>query len=204
MKEVGINTIFPTTVCFYDLERPFTPEEIDFFEKSKAFIRDNEGNKTSVDNYILDTPELSGLKSEIEQAIHHYMFNVMCYKDSVQPYITQSWLNYTTENEYHHKHSHPNSFISGVLYIDADFENDKIYFFNDGHKFIKPQINQWNLHNSESWFFNVKTSQTAIFPSHLQHMVKTKGGQNVRTSLAFNTFLKGDIGVNQELTELKL
>jgi hypothetical protein len=43
-----------------------------------------------------------------------------------------------------------------------------------------------------------------MFPSELQHMVEQKEGKNLRTSLAFNTFIRGDIGNNGELTELKL
>ena len=43
-----------------------------------------------------------------------------------------------------------------------------------------------------------------MFPSELQHMVEQKQGKNLRTSLSFNTFIRGDIGNNGELTELKL
>jgi hypothetical protein len=35
-------------------------------------------------------------------------------------------------------------------------------------------------------------------------MVETKEGDNTRVSLAFNVFIKGTIGNNKELTELKL
>jgi hypothetical protein len=41
---------------------------------------------------------------------------------SVTPYITQSWLNYTETNQYHHKHEHPNSLVSGVFYVN-DMKN---------------------------------------------------------------------------------
>jgi hypothetical protein len=35
-------------------------------------------------------------------------------------------------------------------------------------------------------------------------MVETKEGDNTRISLAFNVFIKGNIGNNKNLTELKL
>jgi hypothetical protein len=35
-------------------------------------------------------------------------------------------------------------------------------------------------------------------------MVETKEGDNTRVSLAFNVFIKGTIGNNKQLTELKL
>ena len=103
---------------------------------------------------------------------------------------------------YLHKHTHSNSFLSGVYYIDASEENDKITFFKDGYKQIKLTSAEWNWWNSESWWVTVKTGQIVVFPSHLTHMVEQKAGNNVRCSLAFNTFLKGTIGENESLTEL--
>ena len=50
----------------------------------------------------------------------------------------------------------------------------------------------------------IGTGALVMFPSELQHMVEQKQGRNLRTSLSFNTFIKGDIGVNGELTELRL
>jgi hypothetical protein len=50
--------------------------------------------------------------------------------------LTQSWLNYTKPGQFHHKHAHPNSFISGVLYMKAARQRDKIYFYKDGYKQI--------------------------------------------------------------------
>ena len=93
-------------------------------------------------------------------------------------------------------------FLSGVLYIDADEKNDKIFFYEDGYKQIKIPPKEWNLFNSESWYFTVKTAQIVVFPSHLTHMVEAKAGDNRRCSLAFNTFLRGKIGSQSELTEL--
>ena len=47
---------------------------------------------------------------------------------TIEIYITISWINYTETNQYHHAHSHPNSVISGVYYIETD-ESDTITFF---------------------------------------------------------------------------
>lgn len=204
MKELATHGIFPTPIYFSELERDFTKKELKFFEKNKSTTYANEGNTTSDDNYILNNSELEELKSEVMVAVQKYIDNVLSFKPTVTPYITQSWLNFTEVGQYHHKHAHPNSIVSGVIYVNADEENDKIYFYNDSYKQIKPEINEWNLFNSESWYFTVKTGQVILFPSHLTHMVQTKAGDNTRISLAFNVFLKGNIGINKDLTELKL
>ena len=70
--------------------------------------------------------------------------------------------------------------------------------------YIKPEINQYNIWNSDTWFFPVQTGNLFIFPSSTIHQVETKKGDNTRISLAFNTFYKGEIGSNSGLTELIL
>jgi uncharacterized protein (TIGR02466 family) len=203
MTEPVIHGIFPTPITFTSLERKFTPEELAIFENAGKTMVNNAGNMTSADNYLLDKPGLENLKAFVLSAVQHYMDKVIVAdKEKVTPYITQSWLNYTEAGQHHHKHAHPNSFLSGVLYIDADEKHDKIYFYNDGYKQIKIPPKEWNLFNSESWFFNVKTYQIVVFQSHLSHMVEAKAGDNRRCSLAFNTFLRGKIGQQSELTEL--
>jgi uncharacterized protein (TIGR02466 family) len=203
MTEPVIHGIFPTPITFTSLDREFTPEELAIFEEAGKTMVSNSGNTTSADNYLLDKPGLENLKAFVLTAVQHYMDKVIAAdKEKVTPYITQSWLNYTEAGQFHHKHAHPNSFLSGVFYIDADERNDKIYFYNDGYKQIKIPPKEWNLFNSESWFFTVKTHQIVVFPSHLTHMVEAKAGDNRRCSLAFNTFLRGKIGQQSELTEL--
>jgi hypothetical protein len=57
--------------------------------------------------------------------------------------------------------------------------------------------------NSDSWWFNVKTGGIVMFPSSLTHHVESVVADNVRVSLAFNSFIKGTFGNSQALTELK-
>jgi uncharacterized protein (TIGR02466 family) len=123
----------------------------------------------------------------------------------VEAYITQSWLNYTKPGQFHHKHSHANSFLSGVLYVNADPEKDKIFFFNDEkHHMFQLTSNNFNMFNSASWWIPVKRSQIVIFKSDMTHAVQTVDAEETRISLAFNTFLKGTIGHEDTLTGLKL
>jgi hypothetical protein len=94
--------------------------------------------------------------------------------------------------------------VSGVLYINSDEQNDKIKFFNDSYRTLRLELKEYNIWNSKSWWFPVKTGDIILFPSSLTHMVETKQGTNTRISLAFNVFIKGTIGNNKSLTELIL
>jgi len=201
--EATINGIFPTPVYISKLNREISKQELDLINKSQKDFYKNEGNITSNNNYILEEKPFKTLKKDLMIRVQDYFDKVLSAKN-VEPYITQSWLNYTETNQYHHKHAHPNSLVSGVFYINCDDKFDKIKFFNEGYKTIKLEVKDWNLYNSESWWFSVKTGDVILFPSSLSHMVETKEGTNTRISLAFNIFVKGILGDNKNLTELKL
>jgi len=204
MIESTINGIFPIPVYISKLDRELTKKELSFVDKSKLDFYKNDGNINSNDNYILNQKVFGSLKEDLYLRVEDYFKKVLSYTDAVTPYITQSWLNYTETNQYHHKHAHPNSIVSGVFYINCHEELDKIKFFKEDYKTIKPEIKDWNLYNSETWWFTVKTGDIILFPSSLTHMVETKEGDNTRISLAFNVFIKGTIGNNKNLTELIL
>ena len=76
-------------------------------------------------------------------------------------------------------------------------------FFKEGYSQIKLESRDFNVHNSDSWFFTVKSNQLAIFPSSLTHMVPPTDTEQ-RVSISCNTFPKGIIGDSNKLTGLSL
>ena len=207
MKEPVINSIFPTPIYTTKMDRGFTKQELQFVKEQKKHCTKNDGNINTKDNYILKRKEFKNIKKFLDEHCKNYLNTIICPKDNIEIYITQSWLNYTEANQFHHRHEHPNSVVSGVLYFDSDIKNDKILFTHSkGYEQIKLKIDKekWNLWNSGSWFFPVETGDLFMFPSSTTHQVETKQGNNTRISLAFNTFYKGSIGSNPELTELIL
>ena len=205
MIESTINSIFPTAIYMSKLNRKLTTLELKFVEKNKKDVYKNKGNITSNNNYILNEKPFLNIKKELDLRVKDYFEKIISPTDTITPYITQSWLNYTETNQFHHKHEHPNSLVSGVFYINCHEELDKIKFFKkDIYQMIKPETKDWNLWNSETWWFSVKTGDIIMFPSSLTHMVETKEGNNTRISLAFNVFIKGTVGNNKNLTELHL
>jgi uncharacterized protein (TIGR02466 family) len=205
MKEATIQGLFPTPIYMTDINRSFTKQELQFVEDQKNHCIKNEGNINTKDNYILNRKEFKNIKKFLDQCCQDYLNKIISPKNTIELYITQSWLNYTEQNQYHHKHEHPNSVVSGVLYFDSDKDKDMIKFFSDTkYEQIKLEIDQYNIWNSGSWWFPVETGQLVMFPSSTTHQVDIKKGNNTRISLAFNTFYKGTIGVNNKLSELIL
>ena len=199
---MNITNLFPTAVGFSKLDRDLTEEELLFIKEQVRYP--NEGNTTSENRKILKSVEMTEIRAFIEDAMLEYFKSVYAPKNDVTPYITQSWANYTDKGQYHHKHAHPNSIISGVFYPQADRESDRIYFYKDGYERIKVPTENWNHLNSESWWYETGAGDLIIFPSNLTHMVQTKQGDGTRISISFNTFVKGYIGSDESLTGLHL
>ena len=199
---MNIHNLFPLPIGFFRLGRDLTKTELDYILGQDKYP--NQGNITSSNRTILKDKELTDIRDFIEDAMLEYFKTVHDPKVDVALYVTQSWANYTDPGQYHHKHAHPNSFISGVFYPQADRSVDKIYFYKSGYERIKVHPANWNHWNSESWWFEVGAGDLILFPSHLEHMVETKVGTETRVSIAFNTFLKGHIGVDESLTGLQL
>jgi uncharacterized protein (TIGR02466 family) len=207
MKEPIIQNIFPTPIYTTKIDRGFTKQELNFVEQQKKHCTNNTGNINTKDNYILNRKEFKNIKKFLDKHCKDYLDRIICPKNNIELYITQSWLNYTEANQYHHRHEHPNSVVSGVLYFDSDIKKDKILFTSSkGYQQIRPDTDKekFNLWNSHTWFFPVETGNLFMFPSSTTHQVETKQGNNTRISLAFNTFYKGSVGSNSELTELIL
>ena len=207
MTKPIIQSIFPIPIYTTKMNRGFTNQELQFVKEQKKHCTNNQGNINTKDNYILNRKQFKNIKKFLDKHCKDYLDTIICPKNNIELYITQSWLNYTEANQYHHKHEHPNSVVSGVLYFDSDVKNDKILFSHSkGYQQISPQIDntKFNLWNSGTWFFPVETGNLFMFPSSATHQVETKKGNNTRISLAFNTFYKGSVGSNSELTELIL
>lgn len=195
-----IENLFPTPIGVFSYDSEITTEQRMFLLDQEQ--RPNEGNTTSKDSYILKNKVFDDLTTYIENCLHKYLTATLCPKNDVRLKITQSWLNWTKPNQYHHLHRHSNSLISGCFYFSADKQTDRIYFHNDVHQHIKMTPMEWNLYNSESWWLPVGTNDLILFPSSLIHRVAPVQGDMTRISLAFNTFPVGNLGEESELTAL--
>jgi len=196
--------LFPEPVYFSNLGRKLSKEEFEIITKHKKKTYKNAGNITSLDTYVLENKLLKNLKKDLNKKVMNYFNKVVCPSNSITPYITQSWLNYTEPTEYHHKHSHVNSYVSGVFYINAQKEVDQIKFYKTSHSPLELNVNKYNIFNSNSWWYPVQTGDVILFPSTLNHGVDKKKGTNTRISLSFNVFIKGKVGNKSSLTELIL
>ena len=207
IPDYQIEGIFPTPIYIAkrdsDLDSTEKKEIEDIIDKG---MWSSVSHSVSQNNFIFDT-KLKNLKEFCEQHIKKYAEEILNPKQELDFYITQSWLNITKPGEYHHKHSHSNSIISGVFYISTK-EDDNITFSDPNAKvkeLISFESKEFNLWNATIWTFPATNNALILFPSWLDHGVNpNKEATTDRISLSFNTFVKGTLGLRKDLTELIL
>ena len=124
-----IFSLFSIPVYLTRLNKNLSKKELSFINFIKNDVYKNEGNITTNDGYVLEREVFKNLKNELNLIVQDYFNTVINATNDVVPYITQSWLNYTEKDQFHHRHSHPNSLVSGVVYLAANKKFDKINFF---------------------------------------------------------------------------
>jgi uncharacterized protein (TIGR02466 family) len=199
-----IYNLFPEPIVSYTLGREFTNSE-----KNALLSQDwrpSEGNETSKNTFVLRKKNLESIREFIRLSILDFGKRVYEFSDEkTKLYITQSWMNKTMPGEFHHTHKHSNSIVSGTLYIETN-DLDVIRFEKPGSD-TSPWLftpKQWNTWNSETWGIPVVSGQLLLWRSYLSHSVPRTEGTNARYSLSFNTFVRGNIGEEQEMTGLSL
>jgi len=197
-----IDSLFPVPVGSFQLERELLPGELACAGRQET--RENEGNTTSRNTTVLDSPELADIRRFITDSLQGFLSKVYNPKHQIALRITQSWCNYSTQGQFHPRHSHANSFLSGVFYFHADPKTDAIRFFRRDYQPYKITPQTWNHWIADSCWFVARPGGLLIFPSSLPHRVEPIKGEHQRISLAFNTFPIGDLGDQSELTALQL
>ena len=163
----------------------------------------NNFNWTSDDMNILDKEEFSFLKEKLMFFVMDYFYGFMRVELKTKIDFTESWLNKTEKGQMHHRHWHPNSILSGVLYLSTEGDTGKIRFVNSQYNSFEFDTVEPSIYNASTWALTPEIGKVALFPSSLEHMVDTYEGNTPRISLAFNTFVKGPIST-KPLTKLDL
>ena len=125
--------------------------------------------------------------------------------------ILSSWVNKHPPKHSAHKHAHPNSMFTGVLYIDIPDNSGTLTFgvpmstptWITGT--INPKVNDYNIYNSRTWTLPTNTGMCIFFPSHLEHWVSVNDSDYDRYTIAFNVMLEGKLfGEHDEVLNIKV
>lgn len=122
------------------------------------------------------------------------------YVDDVDFVITDCWATKTTKFQRHHGHTHPNSIISGIIYLtDHPAATTDFYLPNPWH-WTSPLL-RIGKGNSSIPVASIAPSvgKVVLFPSNLKHDTKPNLSIIPRYTISFNAFLSGNIGTSTTL-----
>lgn len=201
----SVHTIFPIPIfnLILDLESELIQSDLDLIQtklKQNDVLENNVNNLVTKDCFILDEWNLSEIKKCLDNYLQLFAVDILGYEyDNL--YITQSWINVNPPGTLHHPHNHPNSILSGILYVSAPEKGGNIVFHRQPRQIVpKIKFNEENDFTWENSYIIPENNQLLIFPSYLQHSVsKNLNLEEDRVSLSFNTFMT-PLGVKSNKT----
>lgn len=192
--------VFPEPV--YKSKIDFSDEELSYFKtaRGRGDYRNIYGNSTSNDSNVLDN--LPELRVSVQKHLDYYLSEIIG-ASGVSLRVTQSWLNFNDYNTSHHTHIHVNSIVSGVIYVTPNPPPLIMFRKQDSYP-IRPLVNKITKYNNPTTVIEVQQGDIVLFPSQMPHGVDNNQTNKTRISLAFNTFYKGVLGSEKNLTHLEL
>ena len=110
-------------------------------------------------------------------------------KIGAEPFeITALWANMSAAGAAHRMHSHPNNFLSGVYYVQAQEGADTINFHDPRAQtgIIRPPVTELTAENTDQVVVSVENGSLLVFPAWLPHSVDANSSGKTRISLSFN------------------
>lgn len=218
---MNINLIFPDYYYLkqkLDRSEILTTKELLIIEKIKRNMERSHPQipdpvKHSREKYLLNKKDMASLHNDILNKVKELLYNVYQIQESLEIFISQSWLVVGDLGHLSHQHIHSNSLVSGVYYIQTS-KNDYLTFcrnkgYNSRPNYVIMDIFNDSKPNNCPLFANtvnvgVQTGDLLLFPSNLSHRIEKIQSSETRLSLAFNTFVKGNLGKYLSATELKI
>jgi uncharacterized protein (TIGR02466 family) len=193
-------------ISFSNTNFTLTQEEKNIiYQQDNYMLGDGEHTapSSSKDLYVLNKPGLNRIKYFFEDIIKDYKENVIEITDEI--YMTNSWITFNNKKHFHHKHRHPNVFLSMIYYVASESGDLQFYFKSSLQEgfYLDYTIKNYNIFNSTKWTFEVKTKDIIIFPGWVTHSTTSNLSDEKRIAIVANFFIRGKLGTAHEELYLK-
>ena len=202
--ESAVMNLFATPLYRSQLGRTFSEAELQFIQSELGDPIRAIANHSSKNKNVLASEAMSGIRAVLQACLDDYFTKIYNSSNDVSLQITQSWLTLSRRGESHHSHSHPNSVVSGVLYINLA-DNDGINFYrNEDRVWYELLRSADTYYNAYKYFIKASIGDILLFPSNVHHGVQEVEQDINRISLSFNTFFSGELGRDEFSNALKI
>ena len=183
--------LFPTLVIainnfISEEERLILLKEINNLEHHDHGALDNNSKSTfTPDNLLIDNlNDHVNLRRRIDLALNEYaqQYGIADLR------LTNSWSNQQTIGSTLKGHRHPNSKVSGALYINVDENSSKLVFHNPNPYIYIDDFNNQTDTNYRAYWIQPENCQLILFPSWLEHSSGDAiNNTENRTVISFNS-----------------
>ena len=167
-------------------------------DQQKIIYNSTYNGDVTNDKQVLNHDICAPLKEQVQAGLDEFLLRYYKIKFDGNFFVHRSWVLRHRPEHWSQAHSHPNSILSGVLYLDVPEGSGEIQFYKpeNYHNWINTDtlrfmVNEWHEYNCDAWSIPPKAGQLFIFPSHLKHSVYINETKESRWSLAFDCFLEG-------------
>jgi uncharacterized protein (TIGR02466 family) len=181
-------SIITEVVCdnFDEIQNPLLEWIYDYKENNEGVIFSNRGGWQSPSDFW---KEISFSKY-YTYIVSHISESTKLYNRKFQ--ISNMWININGKGDYNIEHDHPNSILSGVIWIKTFDKCGNLKFispksFLENHLLLNVDDDYRKMVNYyESYLFQPNDGLMVLFPSHMRHYVEPNELNEDRISIAFN------------------
>jgi uncharacterized protein (TIGR02466 family) len=185
MTPIWVLHIDPTQIDFNKIIK----EVYKLQKKDKGRIVSNYGGwQSNVLDLKADT-EINKLLKEIERQAQ------VCFEElDIKPLYTKkidtAWININKKSDSNAPHLHPNSILSGCVYIQSDDKAGNIKIHRNAMEayYYSTYINSDNQYSYEHVYYKPIEHTAIVFPSYLMHSVEPSNSEQDRISIAYNLY----------------
>jgi uncharacterized protein (TIGR02466 family) len=203
MQITSVMPLFPQTVVVGSIDIDHNKIISDLglkFSNEQYYSSQDKFYKT--DPYLYKENTYKELSDSILEITSKICDEVFCYEDTY-PEISLMWAIGTPKTKNIHRHFHPNSIFSGVYY-PQNIDYSEIRFYSPHKPTLLPKIAVKNIYSSITMSYTPSQGDIIIFPSHLEHDTDINSTDDLRFSVAFNIFLRGNFGHDETLSSISL
>ena len=168
-------------------------EHVNSLKKSK--IGSITRGKFTTDDNLHELPQFAELSKIILEETSQVLDFYAVVRGS--HYITNMWAHSTTNGHRHATHIHPNSYLSGIVYLKTPVNCGNTIFIDprNGSTMIHPDFSEQNYFNMDSFIHSPEKGVILIWNSWLPHTVdqSSVSTEEERVVLSFNIMIKGSV-----------
>lgn len=187
-KHSNVFPLFPTFVWETRLTREVSRKlNCSLLNRLQALMPDVECGQAWQSSH--DLHELTELETLVE-CIHGAATGVLEFLKITyrELEITACWVTVNAPGRGHAAHAHPNSFLSGVYYVQTQDGANTINFHDPRIQtnIIRPPVSELSAANADQAVVKVSDGTLLMFPAWLRHSVDANASEKNRISVSFN------------------